>query len=151
MTLSGASQRLPDPVVAQEHPRRNSYLLQRKKDRVILITNGHFAGCPDHAWLPRLELLTRTLDAVEECFRRGEDFDITVDDGRPINGHWRVVKPSEKEWISHKGTVVGRCRWHQTRLCYAGAPRRSPDRASTLASAVLPIPALCDSATLSQF
>jgi hypothetical protein len=37
------------------------------------------------------------LNAVEECFRRGEDFDITVDDCRPIKGYRRVVKLSEKE------------------------------------------------------
>ena len=42
-------------------------------------------------------LLGRTLKAVEECFRRGEEFDIAVDDGRPIKGYRRVVRLSEKE------------------------------------------------------
>ena len=42
-------------------------------------------------------LITHMLNAVEECFQRGEDFDITVDDGRPSKGYRRVVRLSEKE------------------------------------------------------
>jgi len=34
---------------------------------------------------------------VEECFRCGEDFDIAVDDGRPVKGYRRVVRISDKE------------------------------------------------------
>ena len=38
-----------------------------------------------------------SVKAADECFRRGADFDITVDDGRPIKGYRRVVKLSEKD------------------------------------------------------
>jgi hypothetical protein len=34
---------------------------------------------------------------VQECFERGEDFDITVDYGRPIKGCRRMVRLAEKE------------------------------------------------------
>jgi hypothetical protein len=95
---------------AQEHSRRSLYLPKQKTDKVILIPNGYFASYPEHAWLSYLDkqdqseesakhrrLLRRILNAAEECFRRGEDFDITVDDGRRIQGYRHVVRLSEKE------------------------------------------------------
>jgi hypothetical protein len=39
----------------------------------------------------------RALNAVHQCFDRAEDFDITIDDGRPIKGYKRVIRISETE------------------------------------------------------
>ena len=46
---------------------------------------------------PRQHTVRELFSAVNECFRKGADFDIAVDDGRPIKGYRRVVKLSEKE------------------------------------------------------
>ena len=95
---------------AREHPRPSIYAPKPKIDKAITIPNGDFAtnanpslfGCLDkegknEASQEHNRLMCRMVKAVEECFRRGEDFDITVDDGRPIKGYRRVVKLSEKE------------------------------------------------------
>ncbi|HTX79707.1 MAG TPA: hypothetical protein VMC62_08565, partial [Longilinea sp.] len=95
---------------ARQHPRRSIYAPKEKTAVVITIPNGYFAtyakpplfGCLDKEGkseesekLHRLQ--ARMAKAVEACFRRGEDFDITVDDGRPIKGYRRVVRLTEKE------------------------------------------------------
>jgi len=95
---------------AQEHPRRSLYEPPPKRHKLILLPNGRFATYADHAWLRHLDkegtseesqrhqrLMKRLLQAAEECFRLGEDFDIAVDDGRPTKGYRRVVKLSNKE------------------------------------------------------
>jgi hypothetical protein len=95
---------------AREHPRSSIYAARPKTDKLILLPNGYFATYANPSWLHCLDkegkneesqkyhrLMCRTAKAVDECFRRGEDFDITVDDGRPIKGYRRVVKLSEKE------------------------------------------------------
>jgi hypothetical protein len=95
---------------ASEHPRPSIYAPKPKTDVVIAIPNGYFATygkpsllrCLDKAGkneepLKYQRLLGRLAKAVHECFARGQDFDITVDDGRPIKGYRRVVKLSEKD------------------------------------------------------
>ncbi len=95
---------------AREHPRPSIYAPKAKTDKVILLPNGAFATYANPAWLHGLDkegkneesqqhqrLMRRTLNAVQECFRKGEDFDIAVEDGRPIRGYRRVVRLSEKE------------------------------------------------------
>ncbi len=94
---------------AREHPRPSIYAPRPKTDKVILLPDGYFATYADPGCLHFLDkegrneasqtsqrLLRRTFNAVRECFRKGEDFDIAVDDGRPVKGYRRVVKLSEK-------------------------------------------------------
>jgi hypothetical protein len=95
---------------AQAHPRSSIYAPKPRTDKAIALPNGCFATYANPSLLRGLDkegkneesqkhhrLMARTLNAVEECFQRGEDFDITVDDGRPIKGYRRVVRLSEKE------------------------------------------------------
>lgn len=95
---------------AREHPRLSLYTPRPKTDKLILLPDGYFAAYASPARLHCLDkegkgaeslkyqrLQSRLASAVEECFRRGEDFDIAVDDGRRIKGYRRVVKLSEKE------------------------------------------------------
>jgi hypothetical protein len=95
---------------SRQHPRPSICAPKQKVDKVIAIPNGYFAAFANPQWLHCLDkegkseesqkyhrLMGRAIKAVEECFRRGEEFDITVDDGRPIKGYRRVVKRSEKE------------------------------------------------------
>jgi hypothetical protein len=42
-------------------------------------------------------LVRRALLAAQDCFDRGEDFDITIDDGRPIMGYRRLVRVDDEE------------------------------------------------------
>jgi hypothetical protein len=94
---------------AREHPRSSLYAPRPKTDKVILLPNGSFATYAIHVRLGCLDkegkseesqrhrrLMHRMLDAVHECFRKGEDFDIAVDDGRPVRGYRRVLRLTEK-------------------------------------------------------
>jgi hypothetical protein len=95
---------------AREHPRPSIYAPKRTTDTVILMPNGGFATYANPSLLRCLDkegkneesqkyhhLMDRLLKAVQDCFRRGEDFDITVDDGRPIKGYRRTVKLGDTE------------------------------------------------------
>ncbi len=95
---------------ARQHPRPSIYAPRPKVERVITLPNGYFAAYADPSRLSCLDkagqsegskryhrLMRRLVMAVEECYRRGDDFDITVDDGRPIKGYRHVVKLSDKE------------------------------------------------------
>jgi len=92
---------------AQAHPRPSIYAARPKTDRVILLPYGSFATYARPEWQRCLDpegksqesqkqqrLMRRLVKAVEECTRRGEDFDIAVDDGRPAKGYRRVLKLS---------------------------------------------------------
>jgi dephospho-CoA kinase len=39
----------------------------------------------------------RALEAVHRCLDRGESFDLTVDDGRPIKGYRRIVRVDDRD------------------------------------------------------
>ena len=95
---------------ARAHPRPSIFAPRPKTDKVLLLPNGYFATYADPARLHCLDkegkneesqnyarLMRRTVNAVEECFRKGEDFDISVDDGKRFKGYRRVVRLSEKE------------------------------------------------------
>ena len=89
---------------AQAHPRPSIYTSPRKLDTAIVIPNGYFLSLENLWWVRAMDkerqnetgqrytrLLQRALKAVHECFDRHETFDITVDDGRPIEGYGRLV------------------------------------------------------------
>jgi len=93
---------------AAKHPRPSIYLPQPKRDAVVTIPNGYFLCLRDFQWtagqdLERREagekyrrVLTRALTAVKQCFDRGEDFDITIDDGHRLEGYRRIIKIDDK-------------------------------------------------------
>lgn len=93
---------------AKQHPRSSIYGLQRKRDTAIAIPNGYFLTFGNLYWMRGIdldgknaesqhyrELFQRTLQAVDECFQRNRDFNITIDDGRRIEGYKHVVKIQE--------------------------------------------------------
>jgi hypothetical protein len=95
---------------ASEHPRPSIYAPKPKTDKAIAMPDGYFATYAKPSLLRCLDkegknaesqkyqrFLGRMAKAVQECFARGEDFDIMVDDGRPIKGYRRVVRLGEKE------------------------------------------------------
>ena len=41
--------------------------------------------------------MRRGIEAVHRCLDRGEDFDVTVEDGRPICGYRRIVRVDDRE------------------------------------------------------
>ncbi|MBI4584832.1 MAG: hypothetical protein HY717_12525 [Planctomycetes bacterium] len=74
-------------------------------EKAIAIPYGYFISLENLWWVRVLDpagqneaaekygrLLRRVLDEVEDCFDKGEDFDIAVDDGREIKGYRRVVR-----------------------------------------------------------
>jgi len=93
---------------AAKHPRPSIYSPQPKRDAVIAIPNGYFLSLRDFQWradgdVERCEaggkyrrVLIRALTAVQQCYERGEDFDITIDDGHRLTGYRRVIKIDDK-------------------------------------------------------
>ena len=94
---------------AAKTPRPSIYSPQPKRGAVIAIQNGYFLSLEDFQWsasedLERREagekyrrVLTRALTAVQQCFDRGEDFDITINDGHRLEGYRRVIKIDDKK------------------------------------------------------
>jgi hypothetical protein len=87
---------------AAKHPRPSIYLPQPKRDAVIAIPNGYFLSFRDFHWSSDTggkyrRVLIRALTAVKQCFDRGEDFDITINDGHPLEGYRRVIKIDDKD------------------------------------------------------
>jgi len=103
---------------AKTHPRPSIFGDQPTRDAVIVIPYGYFlslqhGGSNIHAnlwWVRELDtegrnessrryrrVMERAHKAVIECYERGEDFDITVDDGRKIVGYKRVIRISDSE------------------------------------------------------
>jgi hypothetical protein len=92
----------------QEHaaaaPRRSIFLPRTRRDAVIVIPDGYFIAYGKPGWDrgfdpapdgPREKLrrvTRRAFEAMNECLKRNEDFDFTVDDGRPIEGYHRVIR-----------------------------------------------------------
>ena len=93
---------------AAKTPRPSIYSPQPKRDAVIAIQNGYFLSLRDFQWsagedLARREagekyrrVLARTLTAMQQCFDRGEDFDITINDGHRFEGYRRIIKIDDK-------------------------------------------------------
>lgn len=93
---------------AKQHPRRSIFEPPPKRDVAIAIPNGYFISFENLWWLNRFnaertnaasqeyrKLIQHTLDAVDECFRHKQDFDITVDDGRRISGYGKAMRIRE--------------------------------------------------------
>jgi hypothetical protein len=93
---------------AAKTPRPSIYSPQPKRDAVIAIQNGYFLSLRDFYWSTSEDLerrqagekyrrvLTRAMTAVKQCFVRGEDFDITIDDGHRLEGYRRIIKIDDK-------------------------------------------------------
>lgn len=90
---------------AREHARPSIFEPHLKVDTAIAIPDGYFVTLADLSWIHGMDgegkneqsqtyqrLLRRTVEAVEKCYREQREFDITIDDGRPIKGYKRVVK-----------------------------------------------------------
>ncbi|HZQ48166.1 MAG TPA: hypothetical protein VFC07_14210, partial [Verrucomicrobiae bacterium] len=93
---------------ARQHPRPSIFAPSRKHDVAIAIPNGCFLTFGNLSGLRGIEqdgknaasqsyhrLMQHALQAVDDCFQRGQDFDITVADGRRIEGYKRIVKVME--------------------------------------------------------
>jgi hypothetical protein len=97
---------------ARAHPRRSLAQPPLDRDTAIVIPNGYFLSLDNLWWVRVLDpegkneasqkyrrLMQRAFAAVYECFKRGEDFDFTVEDGRPITGYRRLVRIDDRlEW-----------------------------------------------------
>ncbi len=90
---------------AQQHPRPSLFGPPPKLDAVLVVPNGLFLSLENLWWVRVMDkegkneaaqryhrLMQRFLKAVQECFERGESFDVTVDDGRPIANYRRIVR-----------------------------------------------------------
>lgn len=95
---------------AQAHPRPSIFGPRRALDTAIVIPNGYFLSLDNLWWVRVLDkegkneasqryqrLMRRALAAVRECWDKKESFDITVDDGRAIEGYRRVVRIQDGE------------------------------------------------------
>jgi hypothetical protein len=93
---------------ARAHPRSSIYLAEKKRDAVIAIPEGYQLAFEDVSWIKALtdhngqpwqkfrSVLKRTFDAIHQCADRGEDYDITIDDGHRFEGYKRVIRIGEK-------------------------------------------------------
>jgi hypothetical protein len=93
---------------AAKRPRPSIYLPQPRRDAVIAIPNGYFLSLRDFEWgagedLERHEagekyrrVLIRALTAMHQCMDRGEDFDVTINDGHRLEGYRRIIKIDDK-------------------------------------------------------
>ncbi|HZV35204.1 MAG TPA: hypothetical protein VFB72_11580, partial [Verrucomicrobiae bacterium] len=77
-------------------------------DVAIAIPNGYFLSLGSLLWMRDInleakntvsqqyrEVFRRTLKAVDDCLQRGQDFDITIDNGRRIEGYKHLIKIRE--------------------------------------------------------
>lgn len=94
----------------EQHPRPSVFGTPPKLDTVIVIPDGYFLSLRNLWWVRVLDpegkneaarqyrrLMARALAEVHKALDRGEEFDITVDDGRPIIGYRNVVRISGEE------------------------------------------------------
>ena len=78
---------------------------QPELDTAIVVPNGYFLSLENLWWVRSLDkektndaskaygsLMRRALAETHHCLERGEDFDITVDDGHPIASYRRIVQ-----------------------------------------------------------
>lgn len=90
---------------AARNPRPSIFGPQPTLDKVVTIPYPYFVSLRNMWWLRVLDpegkneasqkyarLMRRTIAAVHEAMEAGEDFDITVDDGREIKGYRQVVR-----------------------------------------------------------
>lgn len=95
---------------AAAHPRRSIYAPQPVLDLVITIPYGYFLSLEHLWWVRELDeegkneasrrfrrLMERAHREIELALERGDDFDVSVDDGREIAGYRRVIRISDAE------------------------------------------------------
>jgi hypothetical protein len=95
---------------AAEHPRPSIYAPLPQRDLAIAVPYGYFLSLDNLWWVRVLDtegkneasikfrrLMERAHREIEAAFDRGDDFDITVDDGREITGYRRVVRVTDEE------------------------------------------------------
>ena len=95
---------------AQSHPRPSIFGPAPKRDTAIVIPDGYFLSLENLWWVRAMDkegtnaassayqrLMRRGIKAVHRCLDRGEDFDVTVDDGRPIRGYRHIVRVDDRE------------------------------------------------------
>ena len=95
---------------ARQHPRPSIHGPPPKLDTALVIPSGYFLSLENLWWVRALDkegeneasqkyrrLMQRAFLAVHDCFKRDVDFDITIDDGRPIAGYRHIVRISERE------------------------------------------------------
>lgn len=68
--------------------------------------NGYFLSFDWNGWIHVLDdtngaeakkyrrLMQSAYDEIHICLKRGDNFDVTVDDGRPVQGYKKVIKLS---------------------------------------------------------
>ncbi len=93
----------------KEHPRPSILGAAPVRDLAIVVPYGYFLSLENLWFIRELDpkgenessvryrkLLNRGFQAVNEALDRGEDFDITVDDGRDIVGYQRVIRLADE-------------------------------------------------------
>jgi hypothetical protein len=89
----------------QSHRRPSIYGAALELDTAIVIPNGYFLSLDKLKWVRGLDkegtnqlsrfygaLMKNAWIEVHRCLDRGEEFDITVDDGHPITHYRRIVR-----------------------------------------------------------
>ncbi len=92
-----------------ENPRQSISAAKKTLDKVITIPYGYFLSLENLWWVRSLDeegkseasqrydrLMRRSFKAIHEAMDRGEDFDITVDDGGEIQGYGQIIKVSDE-------------------------------------------------------
>ncbi|MBI4578995.1 MAG: hypothetical protein HY718_04790 [Planctomycetes bacterium] len=95
---------------AAEHPRPSIASPPPVRDLAVAIPDGYFLSLENLWWVRVLDpkgqneasaryrrLMRRAFREIEAAFDRGEDFDVTIDDGREITGYRRVVRITDEE------------------------------------------------------
>jgi hypothetical protein len=90
---------------AAKHPRSSIYERPQKRDVAIAIPEGFCFPFDSLRWVegptPQMKeaqsarlqhIRLQTLEAIKKCLAHHQDFDITVDDGRRIDGYRHVVR-----------------------------------------------------------
>lgn len=93
---------------ARNHPRPSIRKNPVAVDTAIAIPNGSFISLENLWWVRELDrdgkneasqhyrrLVRRVIEEAHKCFEEGRSFDITVDEGRPIEGYRRVVRVND--------------------------------------------------------
>lgn len=90
---------------AAKHPRKSIYNPAPKRDIAIALPNGLVFPFDKFDWVeaptPQMKaaqfahlqnVRLRTLEMIQKCLQHHQDFDITIDDGRDIEGYRHVVR-----------------------------------------------------------
>lgn len=94
---------------AAQHPRPSIFGPAPKRDAAIVIPDGTFLSLENLWWVRSMDkagtndasrayqrFMRRGLEAVQQCFDRDADFDVTVDDGRPLRGYRRLIRINDR-------------------------------------------------------